>query len=73
MVVQAKSFSSGLGAVCNGGRWGFVDANNNLVIEYKYLDTDYFNSEGKCFVKAENPYSDEGYSWQILSLVLGVK
>ena len=70
---QAKSFSNGIGAVCSGGKWGFIDESNELVIGCKYLDADYFNSEGKCFVKVENPYSDKGYSWQILSLVLGVK
>ena len=47
---EAKSFSNGLAAVCIDGMWGFINEENELVIENRFLDTGYFTSGGVCFV-----------------------
>lgn len=47
---NAKSFSGGLAAVCDGTAWGFINPSGALVIENKFLTADYFTSGGVCFV-----------------------
>ena len=39
-----------MAAVCMDGRWGFVNADGKLVIDYQYADAGYFNKNGVCFV-----------------------
>lgn len=65
---DARSFSNGLAAVCKNGKWGFITGKNKLVIDYTFDDADYFNENGVCFVKDNNPYDELGYSWVILKL-----
>ena len=47
---KARSFMNGLGAVCKDGKWGFLDLQGDIVIDYQFVDVDYFNEEGSCFV-----------------------
>lgn len=48
----AKSFSNGIAAVSNGETWGFIDTAGVLVIDYRFIDADYFTSVGTCMVSA---------------------
>lgn len=57
----ARPFTNGLAAVCIGGKWGFIDSNENLVIETVFYDAKDFNEKGSCFVKT-------GDKWQLLKL-----
>lgn len=42
---DAKAFpEEGYAAVCRGGKWGFVDAEGELVIDYTYEDAESFGS-----------------------------
>lgn len=42
---DAKAFSGGgMAAVCKGGKWGFVDTDGNLVIDYLYDDARSFSN-----------------------------
>lgn len=59
---QAKSFSNGLGAVYNGKSWGFINEDNKLVIDYTFMDVDYFNDKGNCMVESGTD------SWQLIRL-----
>lgn len=74
----AKSFSSGLAAVCTDEKWGFIDLENNLVIPCEYLDADYFNSDGSCMVctwQISNLQEEEQITkvWRLLELELGIQ
>ena len=60
---EAKSFSNGLAAVSDGKLWGFIDTTGQLVIDYTFYGTDYFNSQKDCMVETR-----EGEAWQLLSL-----
>ncbi len=57
---NAKSFSSGLGAVYKNGSWGFINESGRVVIDYQFEDVGYFNNSGCCFV-------DSG-GWQMIEL-----
>ena len=42
---DAKAFNDeGYAAVCKSGKWGFVDVDGNLVIDYKYDDAESFSN-----------------------------
>lgn len=58
---QAKSFSNGLAAVCNGENWGFIDVTGKVVIDYQFSDAMYFSDSGTGFVKSVD-------SWQLIEL-----
>ena len=47
---EAKSFSTGLGAVCKDGKWGYINEDNTLVIDYQFTDVSYFSDEGSTLV-----------------------
>lgn len=59
---KAKSFSNGLAAVYDGKHWGFINYDNNLVIDYTFMDVDYFNSKGNCMVESGKD------NWQLIKL-----
>ena len=59
---KAKSFSHGLGAVYDGKKWGFINYDNKLVIDYTFINVDYFNSKGNCMIESGND------SWQLIRL-----
>lgn len=65
---EALSFSNGLAAVCKNEKWGFITEDNKLVIDYAFDGADYFNDNGVCFIKENNPYDEQGYLWMILKL-----
>ena len=69
---EAKSFSQGLAAVKADGKWGFINTENEPAIEYEFLEADYFNSDGSCMVKVENPQLESGVEWRLLILKLGI-
>lgn len=58
----AKSFSNGLAAVCMNGKWGFIDTSGSVVIECQFVNADYFNTHGNCFVQTSET------TWQMISL-----
>ena len=62
--IEAKSFSNGLAAVSDGKYWGFINEDGDLVIDYQFLDVDYFNAEGTCMVESGMD------TWQLLSLYI---
>ena len=77
----AKSFSNGLAAVQNeSGRWGFIDKNGRLAVDFEYTDAGYFDDNGFCPVRL--PVDDgedsgqaadkEKEQWSFLSLTLGI-
>jgi hypothetical protein len=39
-----------LAAVKMNGKWGFINKEGRTVIDYQFVDADYFTSEGLCFV-----------------------
>ena len=47
---EARSFSSGMGAVSNGERWGFINRAGKMADDYQYLEVGYFSPEGVCYV-----------------------
>ena len=54
---DAKSFSNGLGAVCNGELWGYINEENIVVIDYQFRTADYFTDKGATMVSdTENTY-----------------
>lgn len=58
---DAKAFNEeGYAAVCKNGKWGFVDGEGNLVIDYRYEDADSFRN-GFAAVRKDNlwGYIDE--------------
>ena len=59
---EAKSFSNGLGAVCKDGKWGYINEDNTLVIDYQFDDASYFSDEGSTLVS-----SNEG-NYHVLKL-----
>jgi len=69
---EAKSFSNGLAAVCQNGAWGFIDTDNNVVIDCKFAGADYFNEEGSCMVRTDEPNIDDEVIWQLIALKLGI-
>ena len=73
---DAKSFAYGLAGVCKDGKWGFINTDNELAIKYDFIDVDYFNSTGSCFVKnyVENlEDAEKNYEWQMITLNLGIR
>ena len=52
---------NGLAAVCIDGKWGFVDTDENIVIEPQFSGAKDFNEKGSCFVCVGN-------KWQLLKL-----
>lgn len=58
---DARPFSNGLAAVMTGGKWGFIDENENIVIEPQFFGTKDFNDKGSCFIQT-------GDKWQLLKL-----
>ena len=60
---KAKSFSNGMAAVYNGKQWGFINAQNELVIDYQFEYADYFNSNHYCMI------STDGESYQLMHLM----
>jgi hypothetical protein len=42
-----------MAAVFNGELWGFIDFEGNLVMDYTYMEVDYFNEKGYCMVLSE--------------------
>ena len=51
---EAKSFSDGLAAVSDGTHWGYIDHQGRLVIDYQFLEADYFTEDGVAFVRSLN-------------------
>ena len=49
-MMMQKCFSNGLAAVKMNGKWGFINKEGRTVIDYQFVDADYFTSEGLCFV-----------------------
>lgn len=45
---QARSFSNGLAAVCDGERWGFLGEDGQMAIDFQFLDAGYFSPAGVC-------------------------
>lgn len=58
---DARPFSNGLAAVMTGGKWGFVDEKENIVIKPEFFGAKDFNDKGSCFVQT-------GDKWQLLKL-----
>lgn len=58
---DARPFSNGLAAVIINGKWGFIDENENIVIEPAFFGAKDFNDKGSCFVQT-------GDKWQLLKL-----
>lgn len=58
---NARSFSNGLAAVCIGEKWGFVDINENIVIDPQFYGAKDFTEKGSCFVNI-------GDKWKLLKL-----
>ena len=51
---QARSFSSGLAAVYTD-QWGFIDPTGTMVIEPQFTDALYFDDQGYCPVRVDQP------------------
>lgn len=47
---RAKSFSNGLAAVCKNGKWGYINKNNELVVDYMFYECGYVSKGGCTFV-----------------------
>lgn len=58
---DAKSFSSGMAAVCRDGLWGYIDENNTVCIDFIFLSCSNMTEQGTALVQQE-------YSWRILKL-----
>lgn len=59
---EAKSFSCGLAGVKKDGLWGFINESGELVVPYTFLEVDYVNDRGGCFVR-------ESDVWKMMSFV----
>ena len=59
---SARSFSNGLAGVYNGKKWGFINLDNKLVIDYNFFDVDNFTESGTCMVETGKD------NWQLLKL-----
>lgn len=59
----AKSFANGMAAVCNEENlWGFINRDYRNVIDYIYLDADYYTSDETCMVSTqEGKYQIQKY------------
>ena len=58
---EARSYSNGLAAVKISGKWGFVDTDENVVIEQQFFGAKDFSEKGSCFIQT-------GDKWQLLKL-----
>ncbi len=59
---QAKSFSAGVAAAKQNGKWGYINTAGEWIIEPQFLDAGAFSSAGSAFVQTDE---DE---WQLLRL-----
>ena len=68
---DARSFYSGLAAVKRDGKWGYIDEDNNVVIDFQY-DVAYDFNEGYAIVgfrKSDGEDVDGGYAIYNLGFV----
>lgn len=58
---NARAFTEeGYAAVCNGGKWGFIDSDGKLVIDYTYEDAkSFYNGFAAVFMDGAWGYIDE--------------
>ncbi|MGN0706806.1 MAG: WG repeat-containing protein [Faecalibacterium sp.] len=62
---RARSFSQGVAAVYQAGRWGFINTNETLVIDYLLEDAGYFDGNGVCFVKLPDRDALQMLTWRV--------
>lgn len=48
---DARSFSHGFAAVRTGGKWGYIDENNNQIVEPKFDEATSISEVGSAAVK----------------------
>ena len=61
----AKSFSGGVAAVCKDGKWGFINGNGTLVIDYLLAETTYFDANGICPARTLDSDVPQMISWRV--------
>ena len=59
---NARSFSNGLAAVQKNGKWGYINGQGELAIDYTFVDAQDFNVKGCTFIKTSSS------GWQFLKL-----
>ena len=48
---DAKPFSNGFAAVYDGKKWGYINKNNTVVIEFEFNEAGNFNNSGVAVVR----------------------
>ena len=62
---EAKSFSGGVAAVCTNDKWGFINGNGTLVIDYLLDEAGYFDANGCCLAITNDSDVQQMLSWRV--------
>jgi hypothetical protein len=64
---SAKKFSEGLGAVCINWKWGFINAIEKTIVEFKYSSVEPFHDGFARVQKLIKHGESENYYWGVIN------
>lgn len=60
-----STYHHGLAAARLNKKWGYIDINNNVVIDFDYDTAEDFDENGEAYVEQKSTYADSVYATQI--------
>lgn len=54
-----------MAAVCKDGKWGFINGNGTLVIDYLLTEATYFDANGICPARTLDSDVPQMISWRV--------